>query len=201
MNDIMIDLETMGHGPDAAIVAIGAVAIGRDTRTLGERFYAVVDLASSVEAGGQMDPKTVLWWMRQGADAREAIAEPGEPIADVLARFSAWVAGMSVAETARIWGCGADFDNVILASAYRRCGMTPPWSYWNNRCYRTMRAEHTDISQTRTGTKHNALDDAETQARHLLEILESHQRIYGPVMPQIDPTKEKAAAKIDQKMG
>ena len=46
------DLETMGTKPDAAITAIGAVAFDLKSKTLGKEFYVVVDLASSMAAGG-----------------------------------------------------------------------------------------------------------------------------------------------------
>ena len=64
--NVMFDLETMGSGPDAAIVAIGAVEFDTVTALLGRRFYRVVNLASAVAAGGVIAPSTVLWWMRQG---------------------------------------------------------------------------------------------------------------------------------------
>lgn len=73
----------------------------------------------------------------------------------------------------RIWGNGADFDNVILASVYKRIGMEQPWLYRNNRCYRTLKALHPEIPIERVGTHHNAVDDAESQARHLLAIMRS----------------------------
>jgi DNA polymerase III epsilon subunit-like protein len=47
MIDVMLDLETMGNGPRAAIVAIGAVEFDPDTGTVGERFYRAVDLATA----------------------------------------------------------------------------------------------------------------------------------------------------------
>lgn len=46
---IMLDLETMGKGPEAAIVSIGAVEVLVDEGTLGREFYAPVDLQSAME--------------------------------------------------------------------------------------------------------------------------------------------------------
>ncbi len=57
MIEFMVDLETMGIGPNAAIVAIGAVAMDTDKLVLtGEEFYEVVSLQSSVDAGLVIDP-------------------------------------------------------------------------------------------------------------------------------------------------
>jgi hypothetical protein len=67
----------------------------------------------------------------------------------------------------RLWGNGASFDNAILAHAYARCGATPPWKFWNDRCYRTV-AALTATPRQQGGTHHNALDDARSQAEHLI---------------------------------
>jgi exodeoxyribonuclease VIII len=64
MNNVMVDLETMGNGPAAAIVAIGAVEFDPDTGQLGREFYREVDLEDSAFRGGVIDASTVLWWMR-----------------------------------------------------------------------------------------------------------------------------------------
>lgn len=166
MLDVMLDLETMGAGPTAAIIAVGAVQFDPAAGTLGDEFYAVVDLQSSVAAGLHIDPSTVLWWLRQSDEARAAVTEPGSPLADVLRDFAGWLpAG------ARVWGNGAGFDNVVLASAYRAVGMRTPWSYRDDRCYRTLRALNPDVEYARSGTAHNALHDARSQARHALELL------------------------------
>jgi len=53
MNEVMLDLETMGQGPDAAIVAIGAVAFDPVTHWLGDPFYRLVDLESAVVTGAR----------------------------------------------------------------------------------------------------------------------------------------------------
>lgn len=174
MQDIMLDLETMGSGPNAAIVAIGAIEMDLERHLLGERFYAVVDLASSIAAGGVMDPSTVLWWMRQSDDARQALLEDGEPIETVLQLLADWLGESAPPEEIRIWGNGAAFDNVILAEAYRRLDMEVPWKFWHDRCYRTLKAQHPGVPAPNTGTKHNAIDDAERQALHLLAIQETH---------------------------
>lgn len=166
MRDAMVDLETMGNGPTAAIIAVGAVQFDPVAGVLGDEFYAVVDLASSVAAGLRIEPATVLWWLGQSDEARAAVAMPGRLLADVLRDFAEWLpAG------ARVWGNGAGFDNVVLASAYRALGMPVPWHYRDDRCYRTLCALNPDVGYARSGTAHNALHDARSQAKHALELL------------------------------
>lgn len=178
--DVMVDLETMGTGPLAPIVAIGAVLLDPIDGTMGARFYTAVDLASSVETGAVIDPSTVLWWLRQGDEARAAIAQDGAvDISHALVDFHNWLATHSNPQRVRVWGNGASFDNVILAQAYRMAKLPVPWRYTNDRCYRTIKAQHPDVPLQRTGTHHNALDDAETQALHLIAMMAGGQ----PVQP------------------
>ncbi len=173
MRDIMVDLETMGTAPNAAIVAIGAVEFDINTYTLGEQFYCTIDLESSVNAGGVMEASTVLWWLQQGDDARNDITSNGISLPLALAKFKDWMALRGDIYDVRIWGNGAPFDNVILASAYTATGIKRPWKYWNDRCYRTLEALRPDIKLVRVGVHHNAAYDAKSQALHLLRIFKS----------------------------
>lgn len=167
MRDVMLDLETMGNGPDAAITAIGAVCFDPVGGTVGSGFYRVVDLASSVAAGGVMDPATVLWWMKQSDAARGEFARPAVWLSKALEDFAEW---LSHCGEVRMWGNGAAFDNVILAVAYKRAWLPVPWSYKNDRCYRTVAALAPEVARPEVGERHNAADDAEAQARHLIEV-------------------------------
>lgn len=164
----MLDLETMGNGPNAAIIAVGAVMFDRRSAFQGRGFYRQIDLRSSVNAGLKMDPDTVLWWLQQGKAARNAFKDNGSaglPLDLVLNDFTQWLPKEPI-----VWGNGAAFDNVILASAYQVCNLKQPWKFWNDRCYRTIAAMHPDQKQVQLGTHHNALDDAISQAEHLIAI-------------------------------
>ena len=172
----MLDLETMGQGHNAAIIAIGAISFDLETLTTGQKFYAVIDLQSSVVYGANMDASTVLWWMRQSTEARAVFDAPGLHITAALNRFSDWIDEISSPDTVKIWGNGSDFDNIILASAYRNTHGQTPWKYDNNRCYRTVKALHPELKMHRTGTHQNALDDATSQAEHLIQLF-SHMRV------------------------
>ncbi|NML62243.1 3'-5' exoribonuclease [Massilia sp. RP-1-19] len=172
MNDVMVDLETMGTGPNAAIIAIGAVEFDLAKGEVGDRFYAVVSLESSVTNGGVIDPSTVIWWLGQSDEARKAVCADAEHINVALLRFTTWLSQCAARDDLRVWGNGAGFDNVVLEEAYRRSQLTRPWHFWNNRCYRTMKGLQPDLKAVRTGTHHNALDDAMTQAKHLIAVMQ-----------------------------
>ena len=175
MNDIMLDLETMGTGPTAAIMAIGAVEFDLQAKTPGREFYEVVDLDSAMKAGGTVDASTILWWMQQSDAAREAFKRPGIEIRSALGLFAMWVFNCG-GSSASVWGNGAAFDNVILRSAYDRLGLTAPWSFRNDRCFRTVKAMHPAIDWPYQGTAHNALADAKSQAVYLMEVVKCSKK-------------------------
>lgn len=173
MEHCMLDLETMGNTTEAPIIAIGAVMFDIQNQILGEEFYVVVDLESSVKCGGVMDASTVLWWMKQSDKARKAFDQRGISIDLALTEFHVWLAEQGPTDQLKMWGNGAAFDNVILAGAYRRASQPVPWKFWNDRCYRTIKALAPQVEFVRSGTAHNAADDAVSQAQHLLDIIGS----------------------------
>lgn len=192
MNNVMLDLETMGNGPRAAIVSIGAVFFDPLTGELGAEFEAHIDLRDSAKFG-EIDPDTVLWWLGQSDEARAAITaskyhDAGGTgrlqLTEALLDFCDWIDGHSQKVTA-MWGNGAGFDNVILASAYRALDIDTPWQFWQDRDVRTI----VDLGRTLCdfdpkkempfeGVAHTALADAKHQARYVSAI---YQKLAGGV--------------------
>ena len=177
--NVMVDLETMGKKHNAPIVAIGAVVFDPATGSIGESFYKVVCLESSVNWGAVIDPSTVIWWLKQSSEARSAIVnDDAIPLQDALLQFREFVsdnvAGGS--KKAQVWGNGASFDNSILRSSYDCIAEDYPWEYWNDRDVRTMvelgQAISFDPKTTIPfeGSSHNALADAIHQARYVSAI-------------------------------
>lgn len=166
MKHIMLDLETLGTRPDAAIISIGAVVFDPHSGELGNAFYQQVDMSSSLTTG-TVDGDTLKWWLSRGVAARRAITGPGDTLAAVLQAFTGFV---SQVPNAHVWGNGAAFDNVVLRSAYQSLNIEAPWAYNRDRCYRTMKGLYPGVSHIFDGVPHNALDDARNQAKHLCEI-------------------------------
>ena len=192
--EVMLDLETLGNKPRSVIVAIGAVKLKDGVIT--DRFYKRVDAASCVQAGLRVDVDTVMWWLKQESEARLEITKPGDPLSVVLWDFAEWL-GCTDAE---VWGNGAAFDNVLLADAfdnvlladaYDACSIQRPWKFWNDRCHRTMKSLFPQVPMQRSGTHHNALHDAETQAVHLMAI---RKHTLSKTLHYHDATRSRTAA-------
>lgn len=172
-NGVMVDLETMSTDSNASIIAIGAVRFWLNVKqtefTQDQLFYKAVSLDSSQAAGLHIKADTVMWWLGQSEEARSAFKNPVS-LASALNDFSRFV---QYKETF-IFGNGAAYDNVVLHNAYKAINLKYPISYKYDVCYRTLCKLSNDKPPKFEGTKHNALDDAKAQTRHLMELLEKH---------------------------
>ena len=162
MKRVMVDIETHGLEPGAAIVSIGAVEFGPDG--LGREFVGDIDMESCQEAGFEIDASTVKWWLDQDENAQEQLLG-GEDLATVLAGFDAWY------DAEEIWANSPSFDCEHLERAYAAVGLEEPWGFRDERCFRTIRSLGVDARVSRDGTEHDALDDARYQAAVASDIL------------------------------
>lgn len=167
MNDVMLDLEATGTGPNAVIVSIGACFF--DKEEVGHGIYLVLERADQEAKGREVSIDTLDWWSRQSAEARSVFDAPQTPVEHALSAFSQFIE-LYADDPKKVcmWGNGSDFDNVILGTLYQTYDMKRPWSYSNNRCFRTLKNialafDSHDLPE-REGTHHNALDDAVFQA-------------------------------------
>lgn len=181
---VMADLETLGTRPGSIIISIGATKFD-ENGPYGEPFYMRIDMQSCVDAGLLIDVDTVKWWMKQSDEARAEFQKDAGHLYQALESFSFWcdalfvrkfsiserrmVVNPSANSNIELWGNGANFDNALLKAAYDKVGLEAPWEFWNDRCYRTLKAMYPHIKMPkRTGTHHNALDDAISQVNHLI---------------------------------
>lgn len=191
MKDVMVDLETLGKRPGCPILSIGAVYFDPLTGELGPEMYEVVNLESCMKLGLVVDPETEKWWSEQSEEARLVLelasvnkgsyspkkrggtgrgitAPPNVGLGrglDIFAEFC----GLAGKKEVKVWGNGSDFDNAILAHCFHLAKRELPWEFWNNRCFRTLKAL-SPLKMERSGTHHNALDDAKTQALHAVKV-------------------------------
>jgi hypothetical protein len=165
----MIDLETMGLVPGAAIVSIGAVVFDpRINRVTKNTFYRELDWASQ---GRQIDPNTQQWWTGRVAGAKAAL-DGLDDLDAALADLTSWLP-----RDCKPWGNGATFDISMLENAYRQHNIAIPWKFWNVRDCRTIKdiyeSARGGYDKKSGGTLHHALDDAIFQAQYVCEMWKS----------------------------
>ena len=165
-NDVMIDLETTGISAGCCVLSIGACTLDGT-----ETFYAKLSHADSKELCLVDLQSTMDWWAKQSAAARiEAFSGQLHPHTAVTG-LNQWLGDR---KPKGVWGNGAAFDLPILNAVYERCGVTPAWPRFSDRCYRTLKNLYKDITpEPFEGVKHNALADALYQAKHCHKILRS----------------------------
>lgn len=169
--DICIDLETCGLGTNAAPMQLAAVAFDRtqfvessdddpahrviDNHPFlysddgiicrGSFLNVGFDLRDCFFHGLQFEAGTQQWWLRQSADARQAVLSTDVgpyTMRLALSVFSDWLTGRAAAADVQlsditIWAQGSDFDIAKLREYYSRCGMTEPFRHTQVRCART----------------------------------------------------------------
>lgn len=170
----MCDLETMGHTPGSAIISM-AVWLFTEDKDPYESFVAEINLDSCLKKGLLPSGGTIGWWMQQAPDVRKEVSARllsggGEPVEEALAKFSLFWSTHCDKNT-KIWGNGADFDNPILTSAYKRCGFKEtPYAPFSGRCFRTIKAMariNGVASPYKPRVAHDASEDAWAQAMNL----------------------------------
>lgn len=171
MKHVMLDLETLGTDANSVIVSIGAALFDFENDEVFETWYQVVDARSCVDVGLVMTPETVMWWLKQSEEAQAMFQVQGLDLKTSLRLFDAWIKEY---DPVGVWGNGSDFDNVLIANAYKAIGSKLPWSYYRNMCFRTMKNLF-KAEVKREGTRHNALDDAV----HQMNVLKAINRIHA----------------------
>lgn len=180
MRDVMVDIETLGTAPGSVTLSIGAVAFDPERGDLGDEFYRVISIASSLRWRAAVDAKTVTWWKDRSPAAQAVVFEAlagGSDLSAVLGDFADWLGRQHDPKALRLWGNGSDFDNVHLAAGYALVNQPLPWRFFNNRCFRTLKNLFPGREPKRVGEHHHALDDARHQALHALAILKDRRAL------------------------
>lgn len=173
MQNVMIDLETVDSVATAGILSIGAVFFDPMTGEMGPTYYRVVDWKDCLTQGCTESQATMDWWAQQSDEARRVFTDNGMPLREALVEFRQWLLSHGSPKFLTMWSNGADFDLPILQHVFKLTGVSQPWMFWNNRCYRTLKAlgsRQGCREPKREGIYHNALHDAEHQAKHLIDV-------------------------------
>lgn len=180
--DLMIDLETLSTKPNAVTLSTGLVAfnLDRGTGTHWEGHLTTFGThhhqQDQLRRGRRIDRDTEAWWAKQSQSARLVFSEEAatcDSVESGLGHVLDFIHANTDPWTVRVWGNGSDFDNVILSSLLETYGLSAPWKFWNNRCFRTIKGTFRHVDRpTFQGTAHNALADAKNQVEHLWRIYE-----------------------------
>jgi exodeoxyribonuclease VIII len=161
---LMIDIEGLGTGPDAAILTIAAQSFDPfGTDYFDRHYYARITLESQENRCIQDD--TLAWWATQPAAQKEAFDEEDrvslDQALDELYRL-AW-------QHDYIWAQGPTYDINILEHAYKSYNKSLPWKFYRVRDSRTVLSLWPERPQP--PTSHHALEDTRKQIAVLQQTL------------------------------
>lgn len=170
-NDLMIDFETLGQTPSAAVISVGAVFFDPVTGEKGPTFYMAFDIDEQIKKGRSIDGSTLKWWMGQSGAAKKVFNEQAKDPKQVLELFAKWVLSNNSISKIYPWGNGSSFDISIFEDLFRMYDVKCPWMYYNVFDLRTFKrfvagGEKVDKAE---GVNHNALDDAQNQANYIIK--------------------------------
>lgn len=185
----VVDIETLGKGADAVIGSIGVVIVDVTRLQAIDEFYCRIDLAQ----GRQRDDDTLAFWEQQKAESpaawEEMFGNAGRLfLVDALQALSNFLSRhFSKAAAVELMGNGSEFDNVLLADAYRQWGVEQPWWFRGNQSLRTavwmgrvLLGVDPKYQLPFDGVRHHALHDARHEAAYLIAILKAfRERIAG----------------------
>jgi 3' exoribonuclease, RNase T-like len=188
MNDIMLDIETLGTSPGYIVTSFCAIPFHLEGGTSSKNFYQSISIRSSLKAGLKIDPDTMIWWMRQSQEARDNFAglnHCGKDLKETLLAFSEFLAQFETELT--LWGNGNRFDCGILEGAYNALSLSAPWKTKLERDMRTyiMDYEYVYKPSDIRGTIHDPMKDCEYQ----IDVLQEVYRLKHPKFYQIKKSK------------
>lgn len=173
---VMIDLETLDTQSTAVVVAIGIVAFTMKGAIPGS-FYCRLNIDDQLVSGRTVSGSTLSWWIAQSDEARKQnFSGPAAKLIEGLRMCSDFIQHV---DPEGVWGNGASFDNAILSSLFQSQSLLVPWAFYKDRCYRTLSSLYPSIKRVQGGTHHNALDDANSQVSHLLQMI-GNPHLYSP---------------------
>ncbi len=114
-----LDLETMGNGPYAPVISIGAVFFDPNTGETGEEFSVNISLESSMRYRARPDASTILWWMEQSEEARKSLTSNTQELSTALSWLSEFIIKNANHKLVQVWGMEHHLTSLFSATVIR----------------------------------------------------------------------------------
>lgn len=212
---LMLDLETLSTRSDAEVLSIGISPVGCFEYRNSQKSFKFLTVKPSEDKVRDVYPNefyrvlpklgqenrnisesTKLFWLSQPKELTEHLSserlklkEENVHVKDVLKDLGVYFQKLQFQFapcTFCMWSNGASFDIPILNHLLKEQDLPVPWSYRNERCYRTVldwASGTTDLNFHHV--KHHALSDARWQANNLEwlglynQLEKTSQRVLG----------------------
>lgn len=174
---MMVDLETLGLRPDAVVFQVGITLFCPTIQAPGldhafKSFGWYLNTKEQLDLGRRIETDTLNFWLSAGELFKHHLSklETDAVKLHVLRGQLRQIWLEMMAEDAKIWANGIAFDIPMLEGLME---YDVPWKYSNVSDYRTLRKFH-NLHTPNGDTKHDAVSDSLSQAKHLVEFANLH---------------------------
>lgn len=166
MTHVMIDIETMGLGHNAAMIQLAGVYFDPLTGETGEEFCQNLSLENCLEWGFEVTASTEQWWREQNQDVLNEILSNAKPVRDVINQFTSFIR-----DAQKIWS-HAIFDFVIVQNYLKKFNLKPMPHKGAMDIRTLVYLSGIDLDSYDWSAKtHNALDDCKFQIRYCSDAM------------------------------
>ena len=168
MNKLMLDFETLGITDKPVLASLGAVVFNNEG--IQAEMIIKIDVEDCQAKGLEISASTFLWWLEQSDAARQEMVDNWNrvPLKDAMLELRKFFIENNCRE---VYGNGALSDIIWANNAFAAVKVSPPWTFRQERCFRTLKEVLPQVEIDFQGTAHNPLDDARWQALYLIEAL------------------------------
>ena len=173
---MMLDIETMGTNLESTVLSIGAVVFTKDG-AIKDEFYSGVKQDFGEDLPCTLG--TIKFWSSQPSSSFAELLEDVKTGTDLPSLLKALAIFYRENNCEAVWANGTKFDLSKLEFLYNKHGVGIPWTYNQDRCMRTLRYLTKDLLGVNVYDllpplegAHNALKDAEYQAKYVVKALE-----------------------------
>lgn len=175
---VMVDLETLSTEHDAAIVEITLTRFTPKTGEVHESLKVNFDIDELLRSGFDVSKSTLIdFWLSQPEKVRNRVLTEGQrlPLEHGWALVYKFLKNI---KNVKIWGKGPSFDVSKMAYTMKQVlyDQPLPWSYWNERCVRTINAIDSVESKSIdfVGDKHDSYYDTLHQIKQVSTIIKKY---------------------------
>jgi len=152
----MLDIETLGTGPDAPVLSAAVVFFDPETEKTFEQAKFIFNV--TLQTTRVIDFTTVTWWINQSPEARAHWMNVKEY--NTLEQF---VQFCETHSKVTWWANSPAFDEVIMSSLLRDADERVPWKFWTWRDVRTIRNFLFNQTKPNNNNVHDPLADCLAQ--------------------------------------
>lgn len=186
---VMIDIESLGLRVGSPILSVGICSVVPGIGIIDSMKWNL-NLQEQLNRGGKIEADAFFWWLNQSEAARSSLVT-GQADSINLEQFQReltdyWLTTIDARvrdhfivdpEHMYVMALGNDFD---IAQIDFWLNGAVPWHYRKKICLRALIHEYPQSviwDENATDAKHDALEDALSQSRMLLRMIERHPHI------------------------